>query len=410
MPAQEQAERIPALDLIRGIAVLGILAVNIASFAMPDSATVSPNLPSSASQADQWAFAANLVLFEGKMRALFTLLFGASMLLFIERADQRGADGARLQLRRLGWLALFGYLHFALLWDGDILFLYALVGFGALAMRQAASLPAVLAGLLLFAGWQGVGLAMWYPSVSTEMAVVQGTATPAQVASHDRVLAQARSEDGKDLARAQLGYREEVSARLTEEPWFPLISLIFNWAEIFTFMLIGMALFRSGFFEGAWPRQRLIQLAVGVLGLGGTITIAFVCWAAGLGYPEMLMHLAIGSALGFAHLAMALGYAALLMLIASRFASGWLGQRLEAAGRMAFSNYIATSLVMGAIFSGWGLGWFGQFGTSARLPFVLLGWTLMLAWSKPWLAHFRHGPLEWLWRSLTVGRFAPMRQ
>ena len=106
----------------------------------------------------------------------------------------------------------------------------------------------------------------------------------------------------------------------------------------------------------------------------------------------------------------ALGYAALLMLAAPLVIRSWIGQRLIAAGRMAFSNYIGTSLVMCGIFYGWGLGRFGQAGAAEHWLFVVLGWALMLAWSAPWLAHFRQGPLEWLWRSLTEWRRLPLRR
>jgi uncharacterized protein len=324
------------------------------------------------------------------MRALFTLLFGGSLLLFVERAEDKGEDGARLQRRRLGWLALFGYLHFALLWDGDILFLYAVVGFAALALRRAEPLPLVLAGLLLFAFWQGAGAALIAQPVSTEAA--------------------AREEDRDELAEARLGFAAHVWSRLTDRPWLPLTLAVFVFGETFPLMLIGMALSRSGFFAGKWPRRRLWQVASLGIGLGGAATLAFTLWAHSLRYPEFAMQLTIHFLLGFPHLAVALGYAALLVLAAPRLLAGALGQRLEAAGRMAFSNYIATTLVMTACFSGWGLGLFGQLGAAQAWLLVPPVWLLILLWSKPWLAHFRQGPLEWLWRSLTEARLLPLRR
>jgi uncharacterized protein len=171
-----------------------------------------------------------------------------------------------------------------------------------------------------------------------------------------------------------------------------------------------MALSRSGFFAGKWPRRRLWQVASLGIGLGGAATLAFTLWAHSLRYPEFAMQLTIHFLLGFPHLAVALGYAALLVLAAPRLLAGALGQRLEAAGRMAFSNYIATTLVMTACFSGWGLGLFGQLGAAQAWLLVPPVWLLILLWSKPWLAHFRQGPLEWLWRSLTEARLLPLRR
>jgi uncharacterized protein len=402
--------RIAALDLVRGVAVLGILAVNVFNFAGPGSAAYSPNLPEPGSAADQWLFGAVLVLFEGKMRALFTLLFGASLLLFVERADERGRDGARLQRRRLGWLALLGYLHFALLWDGDILFLYAVVGFAALALRRAQPLPLVLAGLMLFTFWQGAFAALLSEQVIAEAAVSAGTASKTQAADHGQMVAEARRQDRDDLAEARLGYLDQVKSRMSDRPWLPLALVLFVFGETLPLMLIGMALFKTGFFSGAWSRRRLWQMAIHGIGAGGALTLAFTIWAQGQGYPEFAMQLAIHFLLSFPHLAMALGYGALLVLAAPRLLASTLGQRLEAAGRMAFSNYIATSAVMTAAFGGWGLGLFGTLGEAQAWLLVPLVWALMLLWSKPWLSRFRQGPFEWLWRSLTEGRWLPLRR
>ena len=121
--------RIRTLDLIRGIAVMGILAVNVASFAQPGATAYSPHL-SAGGMLEDLVFAIRLVVFEGKMRGLFAMLFGASLLLYLRRKQRDGVEAITLQMRRLFWLALFGLLHFALLWDGDILFLYACVGLG----------------------------------------------------------------------------------------------------------------------------------------------------------------------------------------------------------------------------------------------------------------------------------------
>jgi uncharacterized protein len=402
--------RIAALDLVRGVAVLGILAVNVFNFAGPGSAAYSPNLPEPGSAADQWLFGAVLVLFEGKMRALFTLLFGASLVLFVERAEDQGNDGAWLQRRRLGWLLLFGYLHFLLLWDGDILFLYAAVGFAALALRHAQPLPLVLSALVLFSFWQAAGAAMWHQAVSEEAAVAAGTASQTTAQSHARRTAEMRKEDRDDVAEAGLGMASQAFKRATERPYWPLLPVIFVFGETFPLMLIGMALYRTGFFSGQWSRRRLWQLAGGGIWLGGALTLGFTAWASARGYPEFAMMRAIGFLLGFPHLLMALGYGALLMLAAPRLLASALGQRLVAAGRMAFSNYIATSAAMTAVFGGWGLGLFGRYGSAEMWLFVPPAWLLMLLWSKPWLTHFRQGPLEWLWRSLTEGRRLPLRR
>jgi len=407
--AADNPDRIRTLDLIRGVAVLGILAVNIASFAAPAAATYSPNLPDPGSVADNWAFAFNLVFFEGKMRALFSILFGASLLLFIERREEQGRDGLGLQVRRLMWLALIGWLHFVLFWDGDVLFVYACIGLGVLFMRRTPPGQLVVLALPLFLFWQAWGIAMWAPSVALEQQVAAGSASSQQRSDYAAMAAEKRREDRADVSTTLSSYSHEVRSRQADHPAYPLAVLSTIWGETITYVMIGMALLGSGFFAGGWSRRSLALLGFGGTAAGLAVTLAFTAWAQPRGYPEMAMHLGIGFALSLPHLLAALGYAALLVLAAPRLLASWLGQWIEAAGRMAFSNYLGTTFVMCAIFYGWGLGLFGQYGAAALWQFVLLGWALMLGWSKPWLAHFRQGPLEWLWRSLTEWRMLPIR-
>ena len=409
MPASP-TDRIRTLDLIRGVAVLGILAVNVASFAAPGAASYSPNLPTSGSAADNWAFAVMLVFFEGKMRALFSILFGASLLLYIERKDAAGLDGHALQARRLLWLALFGLLHFALFWDGDILFLYACVGLGALFLRRPPGWQLALIAVFVFTVWQAWGASHWTQAALLEGRVAAGTATAAERTELAEIIADHRTEDREDRQTTLSSYTSEVTTRLSKHPDYPLAMVAYNWGETLSYVLIGMALLKGTFFVGQWPRRWLWGMALGGTGAGLALTLAFTAWAHPAGYPELMMHLMIRYGLSFPHLLMALGYAALLVLAAPRLLASGVGRRFEAAGQMAFTNYIACTVMMCFIFYGWGLGLFGQYGAAGQWLFVLLGWALVLGWSKPWLAHFRHGPLEWLWRSLTDRQWAAFKR
>ena len=350
------------------------------------------------------------MVFEGKMRALFTLLFGASMLLFVERAEAAGRDGAALQYRRLGWLLLFGLLHYLLLWWGDILFLYAAIGFLALRFRRADPKALAAAALLLFASWHSVSAILAQPDVAIEEQVRIGEARPALVALYNAEAAAARAKSAQELARYRAPFLAQIVDKILYHPFWQLGMILFNFGETFPLMLIGMALYRSGFFSGAWPRRRLWQVAGGGLVLGLIPTLAVLGWVWPRHFPLQAMRAGINYWTALPHLTMALAYAALLMLAAPRLLQTTLGKRIEAAGRMAFSNYLGTTLVMTAIFYGWGLGLIGTVGAAGQLMFVALGWMLMLAWSKPWLAIFRQGPLEWLWRSLTEGRRLAFRR
>lgn len=401
---QPAPERVEALDLIRGVAVLGILAINMAGFAGPPAATLSPHLPQAGSRADEFAYAFGFVLFEGKMRALFSLLFGASMALFLDRAEARRRNAAALQARRLGWLMLFGLLHFHLLWWGDILFAYALAGVLALAVRREPVRALAVAALLLFASWHLIGTALSLPAVVAEEQVRLGTATDAEATASARYLRAVEEQASRDTWQAQLGFAERARDQVRNHALEPLEDALWSLAETLPLMLIGMALYRTGFFDGRWSRKRLRQIAIGGTGAGLAATLGLLAWLWPRDFPVQAMTAALLYWTALPHLAIALGYAALLVLWAPAIGRTGLGRRLVAAGRMALSNYVGTSIVMTALFYGWGLGLFGTVGHAAGWAFVLLGWMLMLAWSAPWLARFRQGPLEWLWRSLTEWR------
>lgn len=392
--------RIRTLDLIRGIAVMGILAVNVASFAQPGATAYSPHL-SAGGMLEDLVFAIRLVVFEGKMRGLFAMLFGASLLLYLRRKQRDGVEAITLQMHRLFWLALFGLLHFALLWDGDILFLYACVGLGALLLRSAQPAALGIVALTTLTLWQAWGIASWSPSVAREARVLAGTASAAERSEHASIISTYRAETKADAAATLSPFSNEVHTRLSTRWDYPLIMLVYNWGEILSYMLIGMALLRSGFFSGQWPPHLVRRLAFSLGGTGLALTMAFAFWAHRHDYPELAMHMALGYALAFPHLMMALGYMALLARFAPHLLACRVGERIEAAGRVAFTNYIGSSVLMCGIFSGWGLGLFGQFTAAQQVWFIALGWVVMLAWSKPWLTRFRQGPLEWIWRRLT---------
>jgi uncharacterized protein len=402
------ADRVESLDLIRGIAVLGILTVNIAGFAGPPAATVTPHFPQPASFADVAAFAGVFVLFEGKMRALFTMLFGASLLLFIDRAEASGRHGDLLQLRRLAWLMLFGLLHHFLFWWGDILFIYAVAGMLALFLRGLPTRPMVIAALAIFIGWHLAGTIESLPDVRGEEHVRLGIASTGEAEGHAQFIDAFTERATRQLAETRLGFFEHIGVKLRDQPFGPVHTALANLAEILPLTLIGMALLRSGFFSGGWSRRRLVTLAVvGCIG-GIAPTVAELAWLWPRQFPPRAMSTALSYANALPHLLMALGYAALLVLIAPRLVPTGAGRRLIAAGRMAFTNYIMTTVIMTAIFYGWGLGLAGTMGTARQMAFVLLGWAVMLGASLPWLRRFYQGPLEWLWRSLTERRMMPL--
>ena len=407
----KSGERIVTLDFVRGIAVLGILFPNIVAHANPILAYFwPPALPGGATAFDEATWLFQLVLIDGKFRGLFTLLFGAGMMLFIERVWARG--GTRwLQARRLLWLALFGLAHFYLLWTGDILFLYAISGLVALGMLTWQAKTQLRFGIVWYlTGALLLSVLMGGQAAMEGIPRVQQRA-PAQYAELREATADMLADADKESAVMAGGsYPGIVRYRATEETSMYGEVVFFALVETIPLMLIGMALYRMGLFERRFDRARMRRCGwIGVIG-GAALTVPFGLWTMELDFPPTMTQFVFNGPVAFLHLPMVLGLAALLSLWAPSATQTWLGRRFVAVGRMAFSNYIATSAVMMLIFQGWAGGLWGQFHRDGLLLFVLLGWVLMLGWSKPWLDRFQYGPLEWLWRSLTYWKLFPLRR
>ncbi|WP_298166907.1 DUF418 domain-containing protein [Novosphingobium sp.] len=393
-------ERIGALDFVRGVAVLGILAINVTGFWGPLLATFSPAMPHLESGGALW-FIAAYVLFEGKMRGLFTLLFGASMMLFADAAERRGANPDLMQVRRLILLMLFGYAHYALLWWGDILLPYAVCGMLAFALRRLAPEPLAASALLLFLASHGLEMVGDLAAIATEGRVLAGHGSPAEAAEQTAMMGRIAASIAADARVLHAPFLEAVRLRLTTAPFLPLANLGATFFETFPLMLLGMALLRMGLFTGEWAPASLRRMAVIGIGGGGTMSAALIGWAALHGFPPGAMFAIMGSLAAIPHLAMTLGYLAALLLLWPHLSQSAAGTRLAAAGRCAFTNYLGTTFVMSALFAGWGFGLGGVLPRGALPLVVLAGWALMLAWPRWWLARFGQGPLEALWRRLT---------
>jgi uncharacterized protein len=404
-----EGERIETLDFIRGIAVLGILPANIVAFGQPFDAYLYP----AAFKVDPgdpggWLWIAQFVLIDGKMRGLFTLLFGAGIYLFMEKAWARGA-GRALQAWRLVILMGFGLIHFFLIWPGDILFSYALFGLVVLACISWSIRAQLVAALGLYL----LGVLIYAAMMTLPWAIVATALGDAPHMADDR--ARLVSAVAETLARSAVpnaaiasgDYAALVMHRLREQWSEPLSNALLFGLETFPLMLLGLALFRLGFFTGGIERGAMLRWGwAGVIaGALLHLAIGLVVQAEGFSYYGTLAAFAGLSALP--RLWMVLGLAALLVAYAPS-ARGWLGARIRAAGRVALTNYLGTSLAMMPVFHGWGLGLFGHLNRPQLYLVVLLAWAAMLAWPKPWLERFAYGPLEWLWRCLTYWRYVPL--
>lgn len=409
-PTGPSADRIASLDFIRGIAVMGILAANIVAFGQPFSAYIYPGAfltPHGAAEDAMWV--AQFVLIDGKMRGLFTLLFGAGLYLFMERAWARGA-GRALQVRRLLFLGLFGLIHFFLIWEGDILFLYAASGLVALLFVKLSEEKQLALGII---GYALGGLLYLGFAFSMEAAADGSLAATPEEAQEMRVaVEEGKQEELREaLVDANLirsgDYPGLVAHRFADHTGDLGNLLMTLWTETLPLMLIGMALYRFGFFSDAISRRKLLLFGLAALVVGGMGSLWIALRVAGGGFSYYGTMAAFTGWSHFPQLLTTLGYAALLAVWGGT-AQGWLAARMKAAGRAAFTNYLGTSIVMMLVFHGWAGGLFGKLTRGELYLVMLAGWAVMLGWSKPWLDRYRYGPLEWLWRCLTYGRRFPL--
>ncbi len=355
--------RIAALDYFRGLSVLGILLVNAIVFAQPMAVYDHPHLiPMSA--ADQTVWAVIEVFFRDKFITAFTLLFGISTFLVGTRP--------KVLHRRLLWLALFGAIHGALIWHGDILLLYAVCGLVFMRWRNMPARRLLAMGLAVFV--VGAVLVDWPQGGNGSLDLAR-------------------------IAQMRSGFTGSLAGNFAE--WSGTVGAILISYLPVTLggMMIGLGLFHAGFLTGRATR-RVYGLAL----VAGALSVALIGLAVHGGTPWAPM------VNGLLCLPVAVAYAAALILIARTRVGRIVLHPLACAGRMAFTNYLCQSLIMTAIFyGGRGLGLFGTMGHAALVPIVVVIWIGQLVVSTLWLRGFRYGPFEWIWRSLSYGRGVELR-
>ncbi|MGB5484272.1 DUF418 domain-containing protein [Parasphingorhabdus sp.] len=406
------SQRYLEMDALRGFAVMGILLMNIIGFSMPEMAYINPAVYGGTDTPDIIAWFASFLLVDGKMRGLFTFLFGASLILICERSEAKGESPAKTHFSRMFWLALFGLAHFFFLWWGDILFLYAAIGCAAYFLRLwpaekliRSAIILYLLGFVIYSGFMG---SLIYLQHAAEAA---GAGSDPDKQYQDAMIGIAPSagEITEEVSRYLTGYAELVRYRVAEQWFAPLGVIVQNFLETLPFMMFGMALYKNGFLTGSWEASRYRRVATISLLIGLAILIPIGILILSQNFEPLLTLNAVMAWSMPSRLLMTIGYLALLVLFIQKFATSRLIHRVAAAGRAAFSNYLGTSLLMTFIFYGWGLGYYGSVGRAELYLFVLGAWALMLLWSQPWLMRFRYGPLEWLWRSLAKGQAQPMQ-
>jgi uncharacterized protein len=403
----DDSNRIDALDFLRGLAVMGILLANVVAIGLPAAAQLSPFTLGVHGPLDLAAWAFNFLFVDGKFRALFAMMFGASTLLVMESAELDGRDGFAAHRKRMIWLAIFGVAHHLLIWSGDILLPLALAGLIGMALVRYDTLSLIKWALGLLALQWAIDLVAVLPPFALRSAALAPGAS-ADLVARWRELSDAfegagSGAVGADVALHSSGYGMILAARAREFGRDFINIMLFVLPELLAFMALGMAMLKGGFLSGQWTeeqyratwRRAYVVGLVPMMGLAAWVLIAgdpLAAEAAGFGWSLPL------------RLPLAAAHAALALAFATRFPDHMLVGLVRAVGRMALSNYLLCSLVATTLFYGYGAGLFARFDRSALLLGAIGGWVIMMAWSTLWRRRWRQGPAEWLWRRLARGK------
>ncbi|MGZ6049876.1 MAG: DUF418 domain-containing protein [Phenylobacterium sp.] len=398
-----EADRHISIDAVRGFAVLGILLMNIVGMGLPAFAYLDPTYAGGSTGADLWTWAVNNVLTDGKMRALFTMLFGASAVLIAERAEGGRPGPAQTHYRRMFWLFVIGMIHAYFLWWGDILVTYALAGLVIFPFRKLSIRLQVIVGVVVLTALLAANLFVAGQLEALYAAAKAPGATPAVVSAWQdasQLVAPSQALKLQELAGYRGGFWDAfrvraLAARLIQTYLMPTSEI----PEAIGQMFLGMALFRSGFFTLKWSTPRY-QAAIAVGYLLAAPATAWLAWKIQQSNFDPLVLNRLEAWQQVSRLLIALAHASVLLLVIRAGAAQAVVNRLTAAGRMAFSNYLMTSIITTLLFDGFGFGMYGHLSRFGELSVVAGVWVFILAWSKPWLARFHYGPFEWLWRSL----------
>jgi uncharacterized protein len=425
-----QQERIIILDSLRGFAILGILLMNIPGFALPDPVMSDPSVLNEFGTVNYktWYFIDWFM--EGSQRALFSMLFGAGIILFITRQEKKveGLWPTDYFLRRQLWLLVFGLFNaFVLLWFWDILFQYAIVGIIMFAFRRLSPKTLIIGAvlsLLLMTVRENVD------AYRQRQVIVKGE----QIAKIDTTITKL-TDDQKEALGAMTGLKEKATPEAkkkqmeknlsavrgsysdfykyqSERSFYGEVHYTYDglW-DIMVFMFLGMAFFKNGVITGQVSTKIYWGLFIGGLGIG--LILSYFRLQPLIDYAFNRFDYTKNVSFEFYEISRtfrALGIFGLLMLMYKSGWFKWLFALMRPVGQMAFTNYLMQSLLVGLFFYGIGFGMYGKLQRHEIYYVVGATWALQIIWSHIWLRYFRFGPLEWAWRSLTYWKKQPMKK
>ena len=418
-------ERLAGLDMLRGVAVLGILVMNIYTFAMPFPAYYNPLLMGGTDAVNLGTWFFTHVLFDQKFLSIFAMLFGAGVVLMWERAEARGAGFAGIYYRRMFWLLVIGALHAYLLWFGDILFMYAAIGMLVYPLRRLAPARLILIAVLLMpvALLLSYGNSVYVETLQREVAELEARKAAGETLAGEEqgkldewektrsFMVPTVDDVQKDVDAYRSGYLDIVAHRAPTVLMMQVAMIpFFGLWRVGALMLLGMALMKLRVLTGerSTAFYRGLMFAGYGLGLPLTVFSALDLYAHDFAILYAFRYGNIANYVG--SVIVAFGHIGLVYLVVKTGFVRGLMQRFAAVGQMALTNYLLHSVILTTVFYGYGLGLYASVPRLGQMGFVAAVIALQLIVSPWWLARYRFGPVEWLWRSLTYRRRQPMRR
>ena len=382
--------RIHSLDLLRGFAVLGILIMNITSFSQISMAYMNPTIGAGLEGYNQYFHGFNYIFADTRFMSIFSMLFGAGVVLFTQRIEAKGKRVAALHYKRMFWLLLFGLIHAYFIWVGDILVAYAICGSLVFFFRKKSIRKLFILAIILFLIPISFNFMTYYGMPADELESTFAFFHP----SAEQIASQTQVMRGSYLEQMPLRVEEAIQIQT-------LVFMIEMFWRASAMMLLGMILYRKGILSAEkstvyYKKLMWVGFIPGLILSGIGLSQVYASeWNA-----AYVMN--IGANYKFVSgLFMALGYIGLVIWCYKKGIFKKFQNRLRATGRMAFTNYIGMSVICTLIFNGHGLGLYGRLDRLQQFLIVISVWVLILILSPLVLKNYRFGPLEWLWRKLT---------
>jgi uncharacterized protein len=420
----EISERVTSLDIMRGIVLCGILLMNINGFGL-SGAYNDPTVSGGSDGNNLITWIASNMFFEGTMRALFSLLFGVGMFILLDRLEKKeaGIKAADIYFRRLVWLLVFGLAHgYLLLWRGEILYEYALMGFFVYSFRKIEPRYLVLIAVFLFA----LGSLWSYVDYRKDVNMLARVELAETLKSQEKPFTKEIKDavgrwEQKQYERSQeyIDYENESMRKgyVDVVVFLAPINTMFNtyWPyrydlwDILPMMLLGIALYKWKILSGEksysfYGTMVLIGYGIGFLVNFYEITSILKSDFSYLGFSKSNITYDLG------RVPVAMGHIGMIMMFSKLPILGWLKNSLAAVGKMALTNYLMHSIICMVVFTGVGFGLFGKLERFELLYVVFSIWIFQMILSPIWLKYFHFGPAEWIWRRLSYLQIPPFRK